>query len=71
MVCQINDFIYLGSTDRQTKVAACELLHSTLLFMIGTNATQQKQSDFTKLYEHLFPGPLYSSLTAHFLSSNY
>lgn len=45
----------IGSSDRQTKVAACELLHSVLLFMIGTNATVKTPVPFVKIYARLFP----------------
>lgn len=55
----------LGSTDRQTKVAACELLHSVLLIMIGTNSSTSGTTpvEFQKLYDRLFPGtPFFSIL---------
>lgn len=32
----------LQSHDRETRLAACEFLHSLLIFMIGKNATQPK-----------------------------
>jgi len=55
-----------SSGDRQTKVAACEFLHSLMLFMIGTNAInpnsraastdeEAKPTQFFKIYSHLFP----------------
>ncbi|XP_042541900.1 DNA-dependent protein kinase catalytic subunit [Dipodomys spectabilis] len=49
----------LSASDRQTKVAACELLHSMVMFMLG-KATQMPESgqDFPPmywLYKHTFP----------------
>ncbi|XP_048223408.1 DNA-dependent protein kinase catalytic subunit [Perognathus longimembris pacificus] len=49
----------LSASDRQTKVAACELLHSTVMFMLG-KATQIPESDqgfppMYQLYKHTFP----------------
>jgi DNA-dependent protein kinase catalytic subunit len=46
-----------GANDRQTKVAACELLHSIVLFMVGTNA-KLKPLPIYKLYEHVLPAIL-------------
>jgi DNA-dependent protein kinase catalytic subunit len=43
-----------NATDRQTKVAACELLHSLLLYMIGLNAKLEPRP-LHRLYAHLFP----------------
>ncbi|KYQ91591.1 DNA-dependent protein kinase subunit [Tieghemostelium lacteum] len=45
------------STSRQTKVAACEFLHSLLLFMIG-NSSRDDTISFTKIYRRLFPSLL-------------
>ena len=33
-----------GASERQTKVAACELLHSIVLFIIGTSAHSRRDS---------------------------
>lgn len=51
------------SSDRQTKVAACELLHSLVLFMIGRSATQpgaqrEDKHSLEELYRKLFPAML-------------
>ena len=51
----------LTSSDRQTKVAACELLHSVLLYMVGRGATQpggvraEAASSMEQLYRKVFP----------------
>lgn len=48
-----------NSTDRQSKVAACELLHSILLYMIGTSVYKQSNlTQYYKIYEKLFPSLL-------------
>ncbi|XP_021104653.1 DNA-dependent protein kinase catalytic subunit isoform X3 [Heterocephalus glaber] len=49
----------LSTSDRQTKVAACELLHSMVMFMLG-KATQipeggQGLPPLYRLYKHTFP----------------
>ncbi|XP_013375655.1 PREDICTED: DNA-dependent protein kinase catalytic subunit isoform X2 [Chinchilla lanigera] len=49
----------LSASDRQTKVAACELLHSMVMFMLG-KATQipeggQGLPPLYQLYKHTFP----------------
>ncbi|XP_064405997.1 DNA-dependent protein kinase catalytic subunit-like isoform X2 [Halichondria panicea] len=45
------------SSDRQTKVAACELLHALVLYMIGKSAqpVAQSKSPMTKLFRKVFP----------------
>lgn len=52
------------STDRETRVAACEFLHALVIYMIGKNATQPKGgrqnkdedlAPFAKIYAKLFP----------------
>ncbi|XP_078611931.1 DNA-dependent protein kinase catalytic subunit-like isoform X2 [Branchiostoma floridae x Branchiostoma japonicum] len=47
------------SSDRQTKVAACELLHSLVLYMVGQGAQQpgetQAKNPMTRLYKKVFP----------------
>ncbi|XP_076445486.1 DNA-dependent protein kinase catalytic subunit-like [Babylonia areolata] len=47
------------SSDRQTKVAACELLHSLTLYTVGRSAQQpgerQKRYPMEQLYSKLFP----------------
>ncbi len=47
------------SSDRQTKVAACELLHSLVLYMLGRSAMQpggrQQTAPMTPLYKKVFP----------------
>ncbi|EFA79656.1 DNA-dependent protein kinase subunit [Heterostelium album PN500] len=42
------------STHRQTKVVACELLHSIVLYMVGTNSG----GSFHRLYRRVFPALL-------------
>ncbi|XP_052014740.1 DNA-dependent protein kinase catalytic subunit isoform X2 [Apodemus sylvaticus] len=48
----------LSASDRQTKVAACELLHSVVMFMLG-RATQMPEGQglppMYQLYKHTFP----------------
>ncbi|CAH6792055.1 Prkdc [Phodopus roborovskii] len=48
----------LSASDRQTKVAACELLHSMVVFMLG-RATQMPEGQdcppMYQLYKHTFP----------------
>ena len=51
-----------SSSDRQTKVAACELLHSLVLYMLG-RGTQRPEAEAEKypmeaLYRHIFPAVL-------------
>lgn len=50
----------LQSADRKTKVAACELLHSITVYVIGRCAQQDKETQpkVTGLYERLFPAIL-------------
>jgi len=49
------------STDRQTKVAACELLHSLVLYMLGRSSQQpgmqlaEVADNMEKLYKKIFP----------------
>ncbi len=48
------------SSDRQTKVAACEVLHSMVLYMLGRGAIQPEGAKATKntmepLYRKIFP----------------
>ncbi|KAG0050163.1 hypothetical protein BGZ83_005055 [Gryganskiella cystojenkinii] len=53
-----------NSLNRQIKVASCELLHSLVIFMIGSNAFRArdaqdpKESPFHKIYLRLFPALL-------------
>ena len=55
-----------NSSDKETRIAACELLHALIIFMIGKSATKptgkgnaaKKAEDmaaFAKLYAKLFP----------------
>lgn len=49
-----------SSTDRKTKLTACELLHTVVVYMIGQTANRSKKDkhsgpDFNNLYEHIFP----------------
>lgn len=48
------------SGDRQTKVAACELLHSLILLCVGRSATQPTRERFSlaSIYKKLFPSIL-------------
>ena len=52
----------LHSSDRQSKVCACELLHAITIYTIGFSATQpdsvKKRSPQRRLYSHLFPAML-------------
>ncbi len=51
--------------DRQTKIAACELLHSTVLFMVGDGAQQQRdRASMVALYKHVFPAVLILACSA-------
>ncbi|ELU11183.1 hypothetical protein CAPTEDRAFT_224273 [Capitella teleta] len=43
------------SSDRQTKVAACELLHSLVLLMLGRSASQPTGNPMAAIYRKLFP----------------
>eukprot|EP00731_Ephydatia_muelleri_P028747 Em0020g391a len=47
----------VSSSDRQSKVVACELLHAMVLFMIGRSAQplQAQKNPMTKLYKKVFP----------------
>ncbi|TNN21969.1 DNA-dependent protein kinase catalytic subunit [Liparis tanakae] len=49
----------LSTSDRQTKVAACELLHSLVIFMVGKSAQMVEGDDslppMYKLHKRLFP----------------
>ncbi|KAL9956083.1 hypothetical protein ACROYT_G037506 [Oculina patagonica] len=50
-----------SSSDRQTKVAACESLHSLVLYMLGKSVTQPqgtKKSPMERLWKHVFPALL-------------
>ena len=57
-----------NSTDKETRIAACELLHALILYMIGQSATNlqdgggnirsariEQKAAFAKLYSKLFP----------------
>ncbi|XP_052761107.1 DNA-dependent protein kinase catalytic subunit-like isoform X2 [Mya arenaria] len=50
------------SSDRQTKVAACELLHSLILYSIGRGAQQPgariERASMGPLFKHIFPAML-------------
>uniref|UniRef100_A0A0P4W3R0 non-specific serine/threonine protein kinase n=1 Tax=Scylla olivacea TaxID=85551 RepID=A0A0P4W3R0_SCYOL len=52
----------LNSSDRQTKVAASELLHSIIILMIGTGSQQQEgiqaKYPMAALYHHIFQAML-------------
>ena len=49
----------MNSSDRQTKVAACEFIHSVVLFMLGNRRTNKTNKDsYKQIYKHLFPGLL-------------
>ncbi|CAJ1081863.1 DNA-dependent protein kinase catalytic subunit [Xyrichtys novacula] len=49
----------LSTSDRQTKVAACELLHSLVVYMVGKSAQMVEGTDtlppMYKLHKRLFP----------------
>jgi hypothetical protein len=45
------------ANDRQTKVAACELLHAIVLYMIGTNAHQPQPVCFLPSVTTFLPSP--------------
>ncbi|CAF0848203.1 unnamed protein product, partial [Adineta ricciae] len=65
-VCSLDIFLprivdlALHSSDRQTKITACELLQSIMLYMIGKNANNRSNAaaSYEKLYAHLFPAVL-------------
>ena len=62
------------STDRQTKVAACEFLHSLVLFMLGRGTVQpgtQQSSQYSTvvLYEKTFPALLKLSVDVEEVST--
>lgn len=44
-----------NSADRQTKVAACEFLHSIVLFLVGRRAFSKEDYKTINLYKHIFP----------------
>lgn len=44
-----------NSNDKETRVAACEFLHALLIYMIGSSANANVNSNFSKIYDHLFP----------------
>ena len=50
------------SSDRQTKVAACELLHSLIIYCLGRSAqqpgTRVERASMAGLYVKLFPAML-------------
>ncbi|KAL0088017.1 hypothetical protein F4703DRAFT_1975680 [Phycomyces blakesleeanus] len=56
-ICELAEL----SPDRQTKVAACELLHGIVLVMVGRNAFekrsrhQKEESQYHKIYTQIFP----------------
>ncbi|XP_078072249.1 DNA-dependent protein kinase catalytic subunit isoform X3 [Mustelus asterias] len=47
----------LSASDRQTKVAACELLHSVVAYMLGKGSqiSEGQQETMYKLNKHMFP----------------
>jgi DNA-dependent protein kinase catalytic subunit len=53
VVCELA----LTSSDRQTKIAACEFLHAVVVYAIGKAAQpgSMKKYSMTKLYKKLFP----------------
>ncbi len=60
-------FLAESSPDRRTKVAACELLHTLILYMIGLNSSDPSKdkggekaagTNFSKIYGHVFPAML-------------
>ena len=69
LVCLLSDpflphvtELAITSSDRQTKVAACELLHSMLLYSIGRGAAQPgahvQRASMAPLFQHIFPAML-------------
>lgn len=46
-----------GSNDRSIKIAACELLHSLVLYMIGISSSRDSATTtpLKKIYDHVFP----------------
>ena len=48
------------SSDRQTKVAACELLHSLVLYSIGRSVQGERvqRVSLEAIYRHIFPAML-------------
>lgn len=47
----------LYSSDRQSKICACELLHALVLYTLGYNVkiAKNERASLQKLYEHMFP----------------
>jgi DNA-dependent protein kinase catalytic subunit len=44
------------SRERQSKVAACELLHSLVLYMVGSSASiRSREMQFYQIYQRIFP----------------
>ena len=53
-------YLSLSSTNRQTKVNACELLHAIVIYMIGKSVSEPLNSTLAqyqlyKLYNHIYP----------------
>lgn len=49
----------LSSTNRQTKINACELLHAIVIYTIGKNVSEPEsggaQFRLTKIYHNIYP----------------
>ncbi|XP_070379748.1 DNA-dependent protein kinase catalytic subunit-like isoform X1 [Dermacentor albipictus] len=59
--------------NRQTKVAACELLHALVLYAVGTgvqNTERRAKCPMVHLYKHLFPELLHLSCDADQVAQN-
>lgn len=63
-ICHLDPFLprvvelATTSSDRGTKVTACELLHSLVLFMVGRGAAQladEKCHSMAPLFKKIFP----------------
>lgn len=53
-------YLALSSTNRQTKINACELLHAIVIYMIGKSVSDPDSNQFrmTKIYHNIYP-PLF------------
>ncbi|KAH3862878.1 hypothetical protein DPMN_025853 [Dreissena polymorpha] len=62
LVSENQDLLATSSSDRQTKVAACELLHSLVLFSIGCSTQQSgaqvHRASMAPLFKRIFPAML-------------
>ena len=64
----------ITSSDRQTKVAACELLHSLVIYSIGRGAQQPgariERASMAPLFKNIFPAMLKLACDVELVSSD-